>query len=129
MLVDPSVLPPTETTLNAVDGRPSPFSDPEAARDYFRLALPGEVGERNALRGDGFFTIDLSLSKAFRLGLGGHRIRLRADVFNLTNTPTFDVSSLAMMPDIPGFGSYNRTFATCDGRAGRCMQFAVRWEF
>jgi hypothetical protein len=123
------VLPPTGTTLDAVDGRPSPFPDPEAARDYFRLALPGEVGVRNVLRGDGFFTVDVSLSKAWQLGFGDHRLRFRADVFNLTNTPSFDVRDISMSPDVADFGRYNGTFATCDGKAGRCMQFALRYEF
>ena len=28
-----------------------------------------------------------------------------------------------------GFGRYNGTLATCDAQAGRCMQFALRYEF
>jgi hypothetical protein len=55
MLVDPGRLPETKTTRDAVDGRPSPFADPEAALSFFRRALPGEVGIRNVLRGDGVF--------------------------------------------------------------------------
>jgi hypothetical protein len=34
-----------------------------------------------------------------------------------------------MYRDGPGFGRYNYTFATCDGKAGRCMQFGFRYEF
>jgi hypothetical protein len=34
-----------------------------------------------------------------------------------------------MTPRTESFGRYNRTFATCDGRAGRCMQLALRHEF
>jgi hypothetical protein len=34
-----------------------------------------------------------------------------------------------MFPDRSGFGRYNATLATCDGQAGRCMQFALRYEF
>jgi hypothetical protein len=128
-LVDPNRLPPTGTTKNAVDNRPSPFANPQDALTYFRRALPGEVGARNVLRGDGYFTIDTSVSKSWATGISDHRLRFRWDVFNVTNTPKFDVGQLQGFPDISGFGRYNGTLATCDGQAGRCMQFALRYEF
>jgi hypothetical protein len=128
-LVTPGRLPETRTTRSAVDDRPSPFPDPEAAREFFRFALPGETGLRNQLRGDGYFTIDMSLSKAWRLGISDHRLRFRWDVFNVTNTPKFDVDNLTVTPDRSGFGRYDGTLATCDAQAGRCMQFALRYEF
>lgn len=129
MLVDPNRLPPTQTTKNVVDGRPSPFANPQEALTYFRRALPGEVGIRNQLRGDGYFTIDLSVAKAINLGIADNRLRFRWDIFNVTNTPKFDVGDLTMFPDRAGFGRYNGTLATCDAQAGRCMQFALRYEF
>jgi hypothetical protein len=129
MLVDPSRLPETETTKNAVDNRPSPFVNATDALTYFRRQLPGEAGVRNVLRGDGYFTIDASLSKSWSLGFADHRLRFRWDVFNVTNTPRFDVAQLTVTPDIAGFGKYNGTLATCDAQAGRCMQFALRYEF
>lgn len=129
MLVDPKDLPETGTTENAVDGRPSPFVNPADALTHFRRALPGEQGVRNIFRGDGYFNIDLSVSKSFRLGIADHRLRFRWDVFNLTNTAKFDVNGLTNTPDAAGFGRYNGTLATCDAQAGRCMQFALRYEF
>jgi hypothetical protein len=129
MLVDPDRIPETQTTRNAVDGRPSPFADPQDALSYFRRALPGEVGIRNLLRGDGYFTIDLSVAKAIKLGFADNRLRFRWDIFNVTNTPKFDVGQLNMFPDRAGFGRYDGTLATCDAQAGRCMQFALRYEF
>jgi hypothetical protein len=129
MLVDPNRLPETATTRNAVDNRPSPFVDPEDALTYFRRALPGEIGLRNVLRGDGYFTLDSSVSKAWNLGISDHKLRFRWDVFNVTNTPKFDVGDLTMNPDRSGFGRYDGTLAACDGQAGRCMQFALRYEF
>ena len=129
MLVDPNDLPETGTTKNKVDSRPSPFVDPVAALTKFRRALPGEAGVRNIFRGDGYYTLDMSLSKAWSLGIADHRLRFRWDVFNTTNTPKFDVGQLTNTPDTPGFGRYNGTLATCDAQAGRCMQFALRYEF
>ncbi len=129
MLVDPNDLPATGTTMNKVDNRPSPFVDPVAALTKFRRALPGEAGVRNIFRGDGYYTLDMSVSKAWSLGIADHRLRFRWDVFNATNTPKFDVGQLTNTPDTPGFGRYNGTLATCDAQAGRCMQFALRYEF
>ncbi|HXG86862.1 MAG TPA: TonB-dependent receptor [Vicinamibacterales bacterium] len=129
MLVDPNDLPETGTTRNKVDNRPSPFVDPVDALTKFRRQLPGEAGVRNLLRGDGYFTLDTSLSKAWKIGIADHRIRFRWDVFNATNTPKFDVGNLTNTPDRSGFGRYNGTLATCDAQAGRCMQFALRYEF
>jgi hypothetical protein len=128
-LVDPDVLPETELTRNAVDGRPSPFANPTEALKAFRFSYPGEIGLRNVLRGDGYFTLDSSVSKAWRLGIADHQLRFRWDVFNVTNTPKFDVGNVTMLPDRSGFGRYNGTLAACDAQAGRCMQFALRYEF
>jgi hypothetical protein len=128
-LVTPGVLPETQTTLNRVNNRPSPFADPDAALEFFRFSLPGEQGIRNALRGDGYFTIDTSVSKAWSLGFSDHKLRFRWDVFNVTNTPRFDVNSLTVTPDRTPWAIYNGTLASCDAQAGRCMQFALRYEF
>jgi hypothetical protein len=128
-LVDPDVLPETELTRNAVDSRPSPFANPTEALKAFRFSYPGEIGLRNVLRGDGYFTLDSSVSKAWRLGIADHQLRFRWDVFNVTNTPKFDVGNVTMLPDRSGFGRYNGTLAACDAQAGRCMQFALRYEF
>jgi hypothetical protein len=128
-LVNPGQLPETETTKNAVDNRPSPFKDATEALSFFRFSLPGEQGVRNELRGDGYFNIDISVSKAWNLGFANNRLRFRWDVFNVTNTAKFDVNGTTMLPDRAGFGRYNNTLATCDAQAGRCMQFALRYEF
>jgi hypothetical protein len=122
-------LPETGTTKDAVDHRPSPFVDAAGAIAMFRRQLPGEVGLRNVFRGDGYFTVDLSVSKSWSLGIADHRVRFRWDIFNATNTPKFDVGQLTNTPDLTGFGRYNGTLATCDAQAGRCMQFALRYEF
>ncbi len=87
------------------------------------------MGIRNALRGDGYFTIHLSIAKSFGLGIADNRVRFVWDIFNVTNTPKFDVGQLTMFPDRAGFGRYNGTLATCDAQAGRCMQFRRRYEF
>jgi hypothetical protein len=128
-LVNPGQLPETKTTKDAVDGYPSPFVDPQDALNAFRFQYPGEVGIRNLLRGDGYVGADVSLGKSFHI-VGNNRLRFRWDVFNLTNTPRFDTGDVTMFPDISTtFGRYDGSLATCDGAAGRCMQFNLRYEF
>jgi hypothetical protein len=128
-LETPGSLPETALTKNAVSGFPSPFPDPTGALDYFRLDYPGEAGFRNLLRGDGYFTIDLSLSKGIRLP-ANQRIQFRWDVFNVTNTPRFNTGAVTMFPDsTASFGRYDGTLAACDGAAGRCMQLNLRYDF
>ncbi len=130
-LVTPGVLPETSTTKNAVDGLPSPFTNPEEAASFFRRAFPGESGLRNVLRGDGYFTIDMSLAKGWSMPWSqNQKVRFRWDIFNLTNTAKFDIGDLTATPDrVSTFGAYNSSLTTCDGGAGRCMQFMLRYEF
>ncbi|MEK7379703.1 MAG: ribosome-binding factor A [Gemmatimonadota bacterium] len=39
------------------------------------------------------------------------------------------ITAVTVTPDLSAFGRYNGTLATCDAQAGRCMQFALRYEF
>jgi hypothetical protein len=131
-LVTPGKLPPTGTTRDVLNGKPSPFSIPPLeALKYFRYDYPGEGGIRNLLRGDGYFSIDLSVAKSWKMPWSAdHRFWFRWDTFNVTNTPRFDVGNVTMYPDRTStFGTYNGTYASCDGNAGRCMQFSLRYEF
>jgi len=131
VLKDPNNKPEIKIVrdVESLDGRPSVFADPEGALDFFRFQLPGEAGDRNPFRGDGYFVLDFSLSKSWQLPYGNHRLRFRWDVFNITDHVSFDVDSLNVFPDRSGFGRYDGSLATCDARAGRCMQFAFRYEF
>ena len=81
--------------------------------------------------GDGYFTIDLSIAKGWTMPWSGdQRLRFTWDIFNLTNTPKFDVGNLTNTPDRAStFGTYNGTLTSCDGGAGRCMQFMLRYQF
>ena len=131
VLIDPNDVPETRTTRDAVSGYPSPFADVDDALSKFRRAYPGEPGVRNMFEGDGYFSIDFSLSKSWSLPWASdHKLRFRWDTFNVTNTPKFDVFFMDMFPDRQAsFGRYYETIATCDGGAGRCMQFALKYEF
>jgi hypothetical protein len=129
VLADPNRVPPQATTPNAVGGQPSPWENATEALTFFQRATPGQSGTRNLFRGDGYFGIDASIGKTFRMPFG-HRLMFRWDVFNLTNSVRFDTATLDMFPDIAAtFGRYNGTLAGCDGAANRCMQLNLRYEF
>ena len=88
-----------------------------------RFAYPGEAGSRNAFRGQGFFGIDASLAKSWKLT---ERINLKFawEVFNVTNSVRFDTNSIDNGSDDGGFGSYSGTLTT-----PRVQQFSLRLTF
>ena len=67
----------------------------DAAKSLFVEPLPGNP-EAEPLRGDGYFSTDLGLSKRWILPWGDerHSLQLRWEVFNVTNSVRFDVQSL-----------------------------------
>ena len=107
-------------------GGPNVFADPRVAIKSFDFTLPGESGNRNILRGDGPFAINLGVSKTFQMPYKEtHKIQLRGEAFNLTNTARFNVSSIQGSLTSQGtFGKYTETLG-----GPRQMQFALRYEF
>jgi hypothetical protein len=132
---------PVQSSPGDVNGVPNLFSDPTAALRSFRDARPGEVGDRNVIRGPGYITLDAGLSKYFRLPWEGHRIQFRWEVYNVTNTQRFDGNTLAdqslsqdpfIFQPTAGrdFGRFTSTQTPLnETKAGRVMQFALRYEF
>jgi hypothetical protein len=92
----------------------------------FRHNFPGESGTRNQIRGDGFATFDLGLSKSWKMPYAdSHLLRLRWDVFNVFNLTRFDVASITNGIDQgAAFGNYSGLLTN-----PRVMQFALRYEF
>jgi len=108
-------------------GEPNIFSDVQKAFDAFRFTLPGDVGTRNDIRGDGYFTLDFSLAKSWKMPYReSHKLQFQWDVFNATNTPSYDVFSLrgANLDSRNTFGKYSATLSKA-----RVMQFALRYDF
>jgi hypothetical protein len=132
---------PIEATPGDFNGEPNLFTDPTAAQQSFRDARPGEGGDRNVLRGPGYITLDAGLYKTFHLPWEGHQIQFRWEVFNVTNTQRFDGNSIADLslpqdPFVfkqtasPDFGRFTATQTPLnETKAGRVMQFALRYEF
>jgi hypothetical protein len=98
--------------------------DAQTVYNAFRIDYPGESGTRNPLRGDGYFGLDAGLSKLFQV-TERVQMRLRWDVFNVTNSVRFDVASIGNRLDQPAtFGTYTQTLSN-----PRVMQVALRIEF
>ncbi len=127
-------------TRNGTNGTPNLFSDPVAAYRSWRSARPGEVGDRNVLRGPGYIALDMGLYKSFKMPWEGHALQFRWEVFNVTNTQRFDaltISDLSLGNDPfrggdpnSDFGQFTSTQAPLnETRAGRVMQFALRYTF
>ncbi len=90
----------------------------------FRYAYPGESGQRNNFRGDGYFGIDVGVNKSFRL-FEGAEIRLSANAYNVTNSVRFDPASIsASLSNQTSFGQYSLTLTQ-----ERRMEFAARISF
>ncbi len=113
------------------NGSVSVFADPGAAQADFTLPLPGGVGSRNVLRGDGFASWDMSLGKRWTLPKESHSLQFRWEVFNVPNLTRFNaqglgssslLTSLTQQPS--NFGAYTSLLTQ-----PRVMQFALRYEF
>jgi hypothetical protein len=113
---------------NPADGSVNVFqAGGTAAAAFFREPFPGETGQRNNFRGDGFFGLDVGLSKHWIMPWKeSQRLQLRWEVFNVLNATRFDVLSLNSSIDTfgPSFGNYTRLSTN-----PRVMQFALRYEF
>ena len=86
----------------------------------------GESGNRNVIRGDGFFGWDEGLEKSWKTPYAeSHVLRFRWEVFNVPNANRFNVqSNPPELDQISAFGNYTGLLTD-----PRVMQFALRYEF
>jgi hypothetical protein len=107
-------------------GRPGVniFQNPAEAVRAFDYTLPGQAGNRNGIRGDGNFNIDMGLMKRFFI-TERQTLQFRWEVFNVTNSVRFDpLSANISLGDVGSFGRYTDTLTL-----PRVMQFALRYEW
>lgn len=126
--------PKPESGTFMVNGSPNIFRDPSSAINAFRFALPGESGERNNIRGAGYFGLDLGLGKTWHM-TEASALRFSWETFNITNSVRFDAAGLEpiagsnaegnlALANTAGFGYYTSTLTN-----PRVMQFALRYTF
>jgi len=110
------------------DGTPTMWKDVSTtgqAYNAFTYPLPGSSGQRNELRGPGYFEIDGGLFKSWKI-TESQSAKFAWEVFNTTNTPKFDAAQGAYQFGLAYgiFGAYNTTLSV-----PRVMQFSLRYEF
>jgi hypothetical protein len=125
-------VPGPQTTRNAPaavtsgTGGPNIFADPRPVRDAFDYSYAGQIGQRNGIRGDGYFQLDMSLSKTFVMPYKeSHNLQFRWEVFNVPNSVRFDVQGASLDVGNTGtFGKYTSLLTQ-----PRVMQFGLRYQF
>jgi len=119
-----------------INGAPNVFADPTALNNGLatgsplRLPYPGEAGERNKYRGEGFFSIDSGLTKSWQL-TERQSLKFAWEVFNVTNSVRFDTtvaaSNAAALNNTATsntLGAYSSTLTV-----PRVQQFSLRYAF
>lgn len=99
------------------------FANPTNAVNAFSFPLGGQIGNRNNLRGPGYWTIDLRLKKDIKMPWNDRqKLQFFTEAFNALNhenfvDPNTNISS----------GAFGPLTAT-RGEGARQMQFALRYE-
>jgi hypothetical protein len=107
-------------------GNPTMFQNRDAALAAFRDPFPGEGGQRNELRGPGYFGIDMGLDKDWKIK-EGQTLSFAWEAFNITNAVRFDAAASSNNFDLTtatNFGVYSSTLTQ-----PRVMQFMLRYSF
>ena len=128
------IVPSPSTNENAPSAAPNQkgganvFSNPALAYAAYSQTAAGQIGQRNGIRGQGPFSIDMGLGKSFQVFTyhdQPHTLRLRAEAFNVTNSVRFDAGSANFnIGNQAKFGQYTQTFGS-----PRVFQFSGRYEF
>jgi hypothetical protein len=92
-----------------------------------RIPYPGETGQRNNFRGDGYLNLDSGLTKSWAFGRYG-ALKFAWEVYNVTNTNRFDPLSIGA--GLTSGANLGTAYGLIGGNgAPRRMQFALRYDF
>jgi len=111
------------------NGEPQFFDDPAAINSGvatgspIRLPYPGEAGQRNNFRGDGYIDLDSGISKSWKIREYG-ALKFAWEVYNVTNTVRFDPAFLGSQLTNGNLGVASTLLTT-----PRRMQFSLRYDF
>jgi hypothetical protein len=122
------------------NGQVYAFKDNAKAYSDYTAPVGFQFGQRNNLRGPGFFLLDLGLGKTFTIIPEKVNLKFRADAFNALNHPNFAAPSfqnnMSLVANPSNFGVIPGTVAA-DGTvtpnssdvAARVLQGSLRLEF
>jgi len=89
-----------------------------------RLPYPGEAGQRNNFRGDGYIGLDTGVNKSWKFREVG-ALKFAWEVYNATNTVRFDPESIN--PELTSGSTLG--VASSELTIPRRMQFSLRYDF
>jgi hypothetical protein len=116
--------PSPATGTAVVNGAPNLFKNPATAIQSYRQDFPGEVGDRNTLRGPGYFDTDMGLHKSFNITETQH-LQFRWEVYNAFNNVRFDaLTANTGVDQASSFGIFTKTLTIY-----RRMEFGARYSF
>lgn len=100
------------------------FSNPTNAQGAFTFPFGGGTGNRNVVRGPGYWNVDFAILKSFTMPWSeNHRLEFRAEGFNLFNHVNFAPPSASILS--PGnFGALSLT-----ENDARQIQLALKYSF
>jgi hypothetical protein len=110
----------------ASNGAPQAFADSQEALANIRNPYPGEAGQRNNFRGDGYFGMDASLSKSWKMRENSG-VKFAWDIFNVSNSVRFDVNPLTSFQNMTTSGEFGVYGATLT--KPRVQQISLRFWF
>jgi hypothetical protein len=100
---------------------PAAFADPVPATTIGNSNLAPLGGSNTQVNGPGFRDLDFSIFKEFRV-TETTRLQFRAESFNLTNTPSFNLPTNTNFQDTANFGQSTTTRSN-----PRELQFALKY--
>jgi carboxypeptidase family protein len=100
---------------------PAAFTDPPVVTGVGETSLAPLGGPNTQVNGPGYKDFDFSLFKSFTITEGSHA-EFRAEAFNLTNTPSFNLPTNTDYKDQTNFGQITSTRSTA-----RELQFALKY--
>ena len=131
-----SLTRPLKSSPTKSGDHPNFFKNPEEAFQSFRNAKPGETGQRNIFREPSYVSLDFQLAKSWKLPYSeSHKLQLRWEVFNATNTQRLAGPNQTRGAWGLGFDPQTSEMAEEFGRiveiqgSPRVMQFALRYDF
>jgi hypothetical protein len=117
---------PIQTHTHTDHGQAQVFANPAQALMNMRNPYPGEAGQRNNFRGDGYFGTDTGLSKMWKPN-DRNSIRFSWEVFNVSNSVRFDVNPLTSLQNMTTSGEFGVYDATLT--KPRVQQVSLRYSF
>jgi len=111
--------------IHTVNNQLQYFASQSSALAAMSFTVGGAIGNRNAAVGPGFFSMDMGVTKSFKIPWSEkQQLKFKWDSFNTFNHPSFNGPSSATLSNTAQFGVITSTAS-----APRVMQYALRYEF